>query len=66
MLFAKENKFELLMEMLVKKSNINRITVKYAPMDHRPPNWTAYIAPYLTLILVNIAFKYPTKVWLII
>ena len=33
-------------------------------MDHRPPNWTAHITPYLDLILKNMAFKWWTKLWL--
>ena len=39
-------------------------TVKSAQMDHLSPNWTAHITPYLTLILINMAFKWWNKPWL--
>ena len=39
-------------------------TVKFIPMVHLFPISTTYITPYLTLILINLAFKWLTIPWL--
>jgi len=59
-LFRRSLKGERRSHIYIKKG----ANVKFTPMDTCSSIWTARNTPYLTLILINMAFKWLTKPWL--